>query len=187
MKSLDKAVDLVLQWTSDRKKERDEVLSSLDSVIADCREAIKVWQGYLDSPGEPGDQWTLVSWLGPQRVKTLHEINLKAKERLERVCHMAGPAVGRFIIFDEDIVEMAYRQLNAGETGTDAAKSAIETMGRRIDYIRDLSEHIRAAKPPTKKAPARPKAKAGGKKSAKKKKPSKKKTKTGKPKKGSKK
>jgi len=183
MESLDKAVDMIMQWTSDRKKERDEVMVQLEAVIVEMREAIQIWQGYLNSPGESGDQWTLVSWLGPQQVKALHEVNLKAKERLERVCKMAGPAAGRFIWFDKDIVEMAYRQLNPGETGPDAAKSAIQVMGERIDYVRNLIERIRTAKPPAKKAAAQSTRKAGGKKSAKNKKAVKKKSKAAKSKK----
>jgi len=155
MSSLDTAVDLVLQWTSARPKQREEILALLEDVIAGSREGIRVWQGYLEAPG---DQWTLVSWLGPERARQLHEINLKTKERVERVCLLAGPEAGRFAIFDNDVIEMAYRQLNPGETGAEAAKTAIQVMGERIDHLRGLIERIRTTKPPAKKATVKKKA-----------------------------
>ena len=171
MYSLDKAVELVLQWPADRKKDRDEIISLLEGTIKDCRNAIQVWQGYLDTPGDPGDQWTLVSWMGPERVKKLHEINLSAKEHIKRVSDIAGPETGRFVIFDEDVIEMAYRQLRPDETGPDAAKAAIQHLGKRIDHIHDLIERIRTTKPAIKKtSKARTARKAAGKRPPKKKK-----------------
>ncbi len=159
MYSLDKAVGLVTKWPADRKKERDEIISLLEEVIKDCRNAIQVWQGYLDAPGDPGDRWTLISWMGPERVKQLHEINLSAKEHIKRVSGIAGPEASRFIIFDEDIIEMAYRQLRPDETGPDAAKAAVQVMNGRIDYVRGLIERIRSTAPTGKPAVKAAKAK----------------------------
>src|SRR3990172_4140352 len=96
--------------------------------MRECQATVQVWQGYLAKPGTPGDQWTIVSWIGPDRAKQLHGINLRAKQNVEEVCRMAGPQAGRFIGLEEnvDIIEMAYRMLKPGETGTDAAKAAIQ-------------------------------------------------------------
>ncbi|MBI3570294.1 MAG: hypothetical protein HY082_04215 [Gammaproteobacteria bacterium] len=163
MDSLDRAIDLVSRWKADRKKQRDEVLARLDSVIEDCQEAIRVWQDFLDKPGAPGDQWTIMSWTGPTRAKQLHEINLRAKASVEEVCRMAGPMAGRFVVLDEDVIEMAYRQLKPGESGIDAAKIAVANTQKYIEYLCELIGRVRSAK-----APAASAAKSAPKKTRKK-------------------
>lgn len=170
MDSLDRAIDLVSRWKADRNKQRAEVLTRLESVIKDCQAGIKVWQDFLDKPGAPGDQWTIVSWIGPSRAKQLHEINLRAKASVEEVCRMAGPAAGRFVVLDEDVIEMAYRQLKPDESGIDAAKAAVVNTQKTMDYLRGLIERARSAKAPAAagKSPAK-KAKKAVAKPAKKK------------------
>ena len=164
MDSLDRAIELVMRWKADRQKQRADVLSRLDAVVKDCQTAVQVWQGYLAKPGAPGDQWTIVSWVGPDRAKQLHEINLRAKQNVEEVCRMAGPQSGRFVTLDDDVIEMAYRMLKPGETGTDAAKIAAQRLQERMEYIRGLMQRLRTAKPASKSAAKQsaPK-KAGGK------------------------
>lgn len=163
MDSLDRAIDLVSRWKADRKMQRADVLARLEDVIKDCEAAVKLWQNYLDKPGAPGDHWTPVSWVGPERAKQLHEINLRAKARVEEVCRMAGPAAGRFVALDEDVIEMAYRQLKPGESGIEAAKTAVGNLQACKDYLRGLIERVRSAK-----APAASAAKSSPKKSRKK-------------------
>jgi hypothetical protein len=160
MDSLDRAIELVIRWKADRQKQRADVLSRLDTVVKECQTAAQVWQGYLAKPGAPGDQWTIVSWVGPDRAKQLHEINLRAKQSVEEVCRMAGPRSGRFVALDDDVIEMAYRMLKPGETGADAAKTAIQRLQERMDYIRGLMQRLRGAKPASKVAST----KASGKK-----------------------
>jgi hypothetical protein len=164
MDSLDRAIELVSRWKADRNKQRAEALARLESVIKDCQEAIKVWQDFLDKPGAPGDQWTIMSWIGPGRAKQLHELNLRAKTGVEEVCRLAGPAAGRFVVLDEDVIEMAYRQLKPGETGVDAAKTAVANTHKYIDYLRGLAERVRRAKAPA--ASGKGPVKKAGKKSA---------------------
>lgn len=163
MDSLDRAIDLVSRWKADRAKQRAEVLARLEGVIRECQAAIKVWQEYLDKPGAPGDQWSIVSWIGPARAKQLHEINLRAKALVEDICRLAGPAAGRFVVLDEDVTEMAYRQLKPGETGIDAAKTAVANSQKTIEYLRGLIERVRSAKAP---AAGKSPAKQAGKKTA---------------------
>jgi hypothetical protein len=163
MDSLDRAIDLVSRWKADRGKQRAEVLTCLESVIKDCQAAMKVWEDFLDKPGAPGDHWTIMSWIGPTRAKQLHEINLRAKASVEEVCRMAGPAAGRFVALDEDVIEMAYRQLKPGESGIEAAKTAVANTQKTMDYLRGLIERVRSAKAP---AAAKKPAKKAGKKSA---------------------
>jgi len=157
MNSLEKAVELVLRWPAKRQVQRAEIASHLEAVIKDCRAALDIWQGYLNSPGAPGDRWALVSWVGPERAKRLHEINLSAKGRLKALADTAGPEAGRFILFEEDAIEMAYGLLNEGETGPDAAKTALARMTERIAHLTELAQRLRSAKPPAAKA-ATPKA-----------------------------
>ena len=170
MDSLDRAIELVMRWKADRQKQRADVVSRLEAVVKECQAAVQVWQGYLAKPGAPGDQWTIVSWVGPDRAKQLHEINLRAKQNVEEVCRMAGPRSGRFVALDDDVIEMAYRMLKPGETGVDAAKTAVQRLQERMDYIRGLMQHLRAARPSSPGAPA----KAAGKRMVTKKSPAKK-------------
>ncbi|GAB4513858.1 MAG: hypothetical protein Tsb0026_18860 [Sulfuricaulis sp.] len=163
MDSLDRAIELVSRWKADRNKQRAEVLTRLESVNKDYQAAIKVWQDFLDKPGAPGDHWTIMSWIGPARAKQLHEINLRAKASVEDICRLAGPAAGRFVVLDDDVIEMAYRQLKPDETGIDAAKTAIANTQKHMEYLRGLVERVRNAK-----ALVAPAGKDGAKKSQKK-------------------
>ncbi len=170
MDSLDRAIDLVARWKADRGKQRAEVLTRLESVIKDCQAAMKVWEDFLGKPGAPGGEWTIVSWVGPARAKQLHEINLRAKASVEEVCRLAGPAAGRFAGLDEDVIEMAYRQLKPGESGIDAAKAAVANTQKTMDYLRGLIERVRSAKAPAAgKSPAKKARKKTAAKPAKKK------------------
>ena len=147
MNSLDKAVELVLRWKADRQKDRAEIVARLEGVIKECQAATQVWQSYLAKPGASGDQWTIISWIGAERAKQLLDINLRAKQMVEEACRMAGPEAGRYVNFDEGPVETAYRQLNQGESGVDAAKTAVERLQARTNHLRGLIERVRSAKP----------------------------------------
>jgi hypothetical protein len=168
MNSLDKAVELVLRGKADRRKDRAEIVARLEGVIKECQAAIQVWQDYLAKPGAPGDQWTIVSWIGAERAKQLLDINLRAKQMVEEACRLAGPEAGRFAHFDADPVETAYRQLRPGESGVDAAKTAVERLQARVNHLREMLERIRSAKPAAAPAKAAAKQPAGKKPAAKK-------------------
>jgi len=164
MNSLDKAIELVLRWKADRRNDRAEIEARLEGVIEECQAAIQVWQGYLAKPGAAGDQWTIVSWIGAERAKQLLDINLRAKQMVQEACRIVGPEAGRFVHFDEDHVETAYRQLKQGESGVDAAKIAVERLEARVRYLHGLIERIRSAKPaaaPDKRAARKPSGKKG--------------------------
>lgn len=165
MQSLNRAVDALA--SSGTASARAAAIAELEGLLEDCTAAVQVWQQYLDAPGAAGDRWTIVSWVGPQRVKRLHEINLVARDRIMRIAGSAGPAVARSTTMPDDLIEMGYRQLRDGETGTDAATKAIEIMKERMERLRGLIERLRSA-PPAKpqkepikkagvaKAPAKP-------------------------------
>jgi len=166
MNSLDKAVELVLRWKADRQKDRAEIVARLEGVIKECQAAIQVWQGYLAKPGAPGNQWTIVSWIGAERAKQLLDINLRAKQLVEEACRIAGPEAGRFVHFDADPVETAYRQLKQGESGVDAAKISVERLETRVKYLHGLIERIRSTKPAAASAKGAAKNPSGKKKGA---------------------
>lgn len=163
MYSLNKAVELVSRWPSGKQKQRDEVGALLDGLIARCQDAIKVWQGYVKSPGAPGDRFSLVAWVGADRSRQLFDIHLAARSQAQRLCDLAGPAAGRFLGLDEDVIEMAYRHLGEGETGLQAAEAALAKLDNRIQYLNGLKQRLRAAPPGKAAAPAR---KPAGKKPA---------------------
>lgn len=176
MDSLDRAINLVSRWKADRNKQRADVVARLESVIKDCEAAGKVWQDFLDRPGAPGNERSLMSWVGPDRARQLHEINLRAKARVAEICRLAGPGAGRFAALDEDMIEMAYRQLQSGESGVNAARTAVADMQGRADYLKGLIKRAQTASTPS--AGKKP-AKKAGKKTVKKKsgaRPAKKKT-----------
>lgn len=183
MYSLNKAVELVSRWPSSQQQQRTEVASLLDGLIARCQDAIKVWQGYVQSPGAPGDHFSLVTWVGADRARQLFDIHLAARSQAQRLCDLAGPAAGRMLGLDEDVIEMAYRQLGDGETAAHIAESALAKLEQRIQYLNGLKQRLHATptakaggsarKPGTKpvgKKPATAKKKPAAKKAAKKKK-----------------
>jgi hypothetical protein len=185
MYSLERAVEQVSRWPSGKDKERARLAALADELAGRCREAKKVWEGYLASPGAPGTPFALMSWIGPARTKQLHEINLAARDALLQLTAAAGPGAGRIADLDEDMIDMAYRQLQPNETGTDAARKAVARLDDQVAYLGSLRQRLLTAKskpapatrPATgKKKPAGKKA-AGKKPSAKAKKPAKKATK----------
>ena len=172
MDQLEQIIEAILQRPT-RGDVRDQIIAALDGVATDCETAIRVWLGYLDTPGAPGNTWTILSWIGPARAKQLHEINLSAKVHVGRLAEIAGPALSRFAALGGDVIEMGYRQLRTGETGADVARSAVAKMQEHIARIQVFKERIRtmpvATKPrpqsgPLKKAgtTARPIKSAGG-------------------------
>lgn len=166
MESLDRAIDLVSRWKADRNRQRAEVVALLENTIKDCQAAARVWQDFLDQPGASGDARSLMSWAGPDRARQLHEINLRARTRVAEIGRLAGPAAGRFVALDEDVIEMAYRQLQPGETGMDAAKTAAQNMQACVDYLNALIKRAQSARAP---AAGNKTAKKAGKKTVRKK------------------
>ncbi|MEK7207320.1 MAG: hypothetical protein AAB134_05495 [Pseudomonadota bacterium] len=170
MSSLDEAVELVSRWKADRQKNRVALLVQLDGLTKECQAAIKIWQGYVNAPGAPGNEWSIMSWTGPDRAKQLHDVSLRAGDLVGAICQAAGPKVGRFVDLDESIIETAYRQLKPGESGVDAAKLAISRMQDRVNHIGGLIERVRSGKPAGKESTKKKSGKKSvGKKAVKKK------------------
>ena len=144
MRSIEDVVVTIERWDQERSKDRELVLSQLNAISKNCEEAIEVWQRYLDNPGTGGNQWTAVSWVGPERAKRLHELNLRAAELIHQLCTIAGSEAVRFLAYEDSMIEMAYRQLEQGETGPDMARSAVERMNAHRAYLNSVAERVKS-------------------------------------------
>ncbi|MEK6551339.1 MAG: hypothetical protein AAB329_06250 [Pseudomonadota bacterium] len=161
MYSLERAVEQVSRWPSSKDKERARLAGWVDELVGHCQQAKKLWEGYLASPGPAGNSFALMSWIGSERTRQLHEINLAAREVLLQLTAAAGPAAGRFAGLDQDVIEMAYRQIQPQETGTEAATKAVARLNDQIAYLGSLRQRLIAKGKP---APAAGKKKPVGKK-----------------------
>ncbi len=144
MRSIEDVVTEVGGWSPDRSGERDLVVVKLDALATNCGKAIEVWQHYLDRPGTAGDRWTALSWVGPERAKTLHELSLRAGDLLRELLTVAGSDTIRFLAYENNMIETAYRQLSPGETGPDMARVSIDRMNASRAYLKSASDRVRS-------------------------------------------
>lgn len=142
MQILDQAVAIMRK----RGANGPQVAAKLEAIGAVCDEAARVWQGYLDRPGAPGDKYTLVSWVGPDRSRQLYDLSLKAKTLVDEVCAAAGPTA-RLLVLDESPVVMAYAGLAEGETGPQAAGARLAAQQAVSKRLRALADTVRTLKP----------------------------------------
>ena len=145
MDCLNKTISLIEQGKMDREINRKQAIASVEAMIAKCEEAIKEWQEYLKSPGAPGDKWSVLSWVGPQRAKRLHEIGLEAREQMVQACLSLGAAGGHIAGLEDGVVVSAYGQLATGQTGPDAGKAAVQRMQQDIKHLGKVIERIKSA------------------------------------------
>ena len=142
MHYLTRAITQIEQGKAQGEVNRKQAIACLEAVIAACAEASKVWQGYLASPGAPGDKWSVLSWVGAERAKLLHEIGLEARAQMMQASLGSG---GNSAGLEDAIIELAYGQVKDGDTGQDVAKLAIQRMQERVQAIRKLIARIEAA------------------------------------------
>ena len=169
MDCLNKTISLIEQGKMDREINRKQAIASVEAMIAKCEEAIKEWQEYLKSPGAPGDKWSVLSWVGPQRAKRLHEIGLEAREQMVQACLSLGAAGGHIAGLEDGVVVSAYGQLATGQTGPDAGKAAVQRMQQDIKHLGKVIERIKSAPAVKVKKPATVAASKAGKPAGKKK------------------
>ncbi len=128
-----------------------QAAAKLEAIAACGDQAARLWQGYLDSPGAPGDKYTIVSWIGAERAKHLHELSLQAHELVKDVCAAAGKQA-RFLVLDESPIALAYRGLKEGETGPQAGQALLAEQQATNKHLRALADKVRTVKPVAKKA-----------------------------------
>lgn len=122
------------------------VAAQLEALAAVGEEAVRVWQGYLDRPGPDGDQYTLVSWIGADRARQLHELSLRAKTLVDGICAATGRQA-RLLVLDESPIVMAYAQLQEGQTGPQAAAGHLAAQQAMNSHLRELAGVVRSVKP----------------------------------------
>ncbi len=142
MRLLEQAVDLVVQWPAQRRKEREEVLAHLRSLSAGCEEALAVWKEYLTATAPPGDRWSIISWIGPDRAQQLFAISQRTKAAIQQLCRAVDAKLYQFAHYEENPIETAYRQLEPGQTGPEAARKAIERMEGRMAELQELIRRV---------------------------------------------
>lgn len=178
MQILDQAVAVMRRRGADGAR----VAARLEEIAALGEQAARIWQGYLDRPGAPGDKYTLISWMGPDRARELFDLSLRARDLVSAVCAAAGPEA-RFLVMDESPIVLAYAGLKEGETGPQAAAARLAQQQAMNKHLRALADQVRALKPasakpaakktaatkkPAKKKAAKPAKKAAGKPAARK-------------------
>jgi len=181
MQVLDQAVAAIQARAGKGRVDGAQVAAKLRAIATCGEQAAGLWQAYLEKPGAPGDKYAMVTWVGPERAKQLHELSLKAHELEKDVCAAAGDQA-RFLVLDESPIVLAYQMLKDGETGLDVAKAALARQQAGVRHLRELADKVAAikatgaAKPAVKKAAgkkpaARKVAAKAAKKTAPKKKP----------------
>lgn len=168
MQILDQAVETIRKQGANGA----QVAATLEAIAACGDLAMRIWQGYLDSPGAPGDKYTVMSWIGAERAKNLHELSLQAHALVKDVCAAAGKQA-RFLVLDESPITLAYRGLKEGETGPQAAQALLAEQQATNKHLRALADKLRVIKPaakavkkPAAKKKAAPKKKVVAKKPA---------------------
>jgi hypothetical protein len=169
MHCLNRTISLIEQGKAGRETNRKQAIASLEVVIAKCEEASKIWQEYLKSPGAPGDKWSVLSWVGAERAKRLHEIGLEAGVHMVQACASLDAQGRHSAALDDSVIVQGYSQLKPGETGTDAAKSAVQQMQERSKQLGKYIERIKSAPAAPAKNPGQTAAPKAVKKAAKKK------------------
>lgn len=184
MQILDLAVEVIRKQGATGRVNGAQLVAKLEAIAACGDQAARIWQGYLDKPGAPGDKYTIVSWVGAERAKQLHELSLQAHALVTDVCAAAG-AQARFLVLDESPIALAYRGLKEGETGPQAAQVLLAQQQATNKRLRALADKLRAARSAVTKSVAKtvkkPAAKKTAPKATKRKSAPKKKTGAGKP------
>jgi len=178
MQILDQAVAVMRKRGADGAR----VAAQLEEIAAIGEQAARVWQGYLDQPGATGDQYSLVTWMGPDRTRELFDLSLKARHLVDAVCAAAGPEA-RFLVMDESPIVLAYVGLKEGESGPQAAAARLASQQAMNSHLRELAGQVRSLKASAKStktaaraAASKPAARKAVKRAAKKKPVPKKKT-----------
>jgi hypothetical protein len=184
MQILDLAVEAIRKQGAKGRVNSAPLAAKLEAIAACGDQAARLWQGYLDKPGAPGDKYTIMSWVGAERAKQLHELSLQAHVLVKDVCAAAGDHA-RFLVLDESPIALAYRGLKEGETGPQAAQVLLAEQQATNKHLRALADKLRAIKStaakPAAKAVKKPAAKKVSPKAANKKAAAKKKTTAKKP------
>lgn len=165
MQILDQAVEAIQKQGAKGRVQGAPLAAKLEAIAACGDQAARIWQGYLDKPGVPGDKYTIVSWVGAERAKQLYELSLQTHVLVKDVCAATGDQA-RFLVLDESPITLAYRGLKEGETGTQAAQALLAEQQATNKHLRALADKVRAIKPVAAKPAAKTTKKPTAKKAA---------------------
>lgn len=165
MQILDQAVEAIRKQGAKERVNGTQLAAKLEAIAACGEQAVRIWQGYLDNPGAPGDKYTIVSWIGAERAKQLYEQSLQAHVLVKDVCAAAGEQA-RFLVLDESPIALAYRGLKEAETGPQAAQAALAAQQSTNKHLRALADTLRAIRPVAAQATAKAMKKPAAKKAA---------------------
>ncbi len=146
MQILDLAVEAIRKQGAKVRVNAMQLATKLEAIAACGDQAARLWQGYLDKPGTPGDKYTIVSWIGAERAKQLYELSLQTHALVNDVCAATGDQA-RFLVLDESPISLAYRGLKEGETGPQAAQALLAEQQATNKHLRTLADKLRAIKP----------------------------------------
>jgi hypothetical protein len=145
MQILDQAVEAIRKQGATGRVNGAQLATKLEAIAVCGDQAARLWQGYLDKPGAPGDKYTIVSWIGAERAKQLHELSLQTHALVKDVCAAAGDQA-RFLVLDESPIALAYRGLKESETGPQAAQALLAAQQATNKHLRALADKLRAIK-----------------------------------------
>lgn len=123
-------------------RDRVGLRKHIEELVSCCGEAKQIWQDYLNHPGPTGDKYSIVSWIGPVRSRQLHALSLQATGIMRIACTEAGAKSVNSLSLEEPLIVLPYRMLKPGETGVEAAHSAVETLDLRIADLQKLAKGI---------------------------------------------
>jgi hypothetical protein len=140
MKALDVAVQAIAT-TVTNPNERERYIGLLDAMAKDCKSAVAVWRKYLDQPGSPpADPSALIYWTGSSVARQLFDIHLACRDKLVALTN------GRATM-EDPLISLAYRKLDEGESGPQAAQKAVDEMNATVAHLERLKEQIRTTQP----------------------------------------
>lgn len=146
MARLEQIAQAAKSWGSERDAQRRQCAARLEAIATAMDEAAGVWSQALGEQPQCEDRFTPVLWIGAERARRLHRIHSRVKDIGGELTALTGVALkdSMGIVEDIDIVD-AYRQLQAGESGADRARAALETLARRRGHVLATARAVRGA------------------------------------------
>jgi anaerobic ribonucleoside-triphosphate reductase len=145
MQDLISAVQEVENWSADKKGDRENVAKCLNETAEILKEAINIWQDVISNPAKADEgEMSTMNMVGGERSRKLHAIGLDTIANKREIFKMVGGEVEYFSGLQDSLVEDAYPQLKTGQTLSDRANEAIETMQKTIGELEDLAKRAAA-------------------------------------------
>lgn len=115
-----------------QQQTRGHCTSLLSELEHNLRTAARLCSEAIEQSSRDAGQFTFVLWFGAERAKALHKLHLEQRRLGQELTELSGVefADSMGIIEPIDVVE-AYVELSKGESSTERARAAIETLTRR--------------------------------------------------------